>query len=64
MVWSCVVVFLMAVVYEGFKVLREVLREKYIAANSSVGRSNGHVPGGKDAYDTRIFTGRQVHLLS
>lgn len=52
MAWSCVVVFLMAVIYEGFKVFREVLREKY-TKTQHVERSNGHISG-KSVYDTSI----------
>ena len=47
MVWSCVVVFLMAVLYEGFKVFREMLRENYITSMRAASVNN-HVAGGKE----------------
>jgi hypothetical protein len=53
MVWSCFVVFLLAIIYEGFKVFREVLREKYGARPYELSStSNGHGPAGKSPYDT------------
>ena len=59
MVWSCFVVFLMAILYEGFKVFREVLREKYGNPNTyNVSSSNGHGPAGKSPYDTSVHTSR------
>ena len=47
----------MAIIYEGFKVFREVLREKYGNTKSYDVSSNGHGPAGKGPYDTR-FSGR------
>ena len=58
MIWSCFVVFLMAIIYEGFKVFREVLREKYGNPKSYDVSSNGHGPAGKGPYDTAVFSGR------
>ena len=58
MVWSCFVVFLMAILYEGFKVFREVLREKYGNLNTYNVSSNGHGPAGKSPYDTSVHTSR------
>ncbi|XP_028394554.1 high affinity copper uptake protein 1-like isoform X2 [Dendronephthya gigantea] len=57
MVWSCIVVFLMAIFYEGFKVFREVLREKYGKPKSYNVSSNGHGAAGKGPYDTSVYGG-------
>ncbi|XP_028394552.1 high affinity copper uptake protein 1-like isoform X2 [Dendronephthya gigantea] len=58
MVWSCLVVFLIAIFYEGFKVLREALREKYRNSKCCIVVSNGNCVSGKVPRDTPVYQGR------
>lgn len=64
MIWSCFVVFLLAIIYEGFKVFREVLREKFGNPTGSYNvSSNGHGPAGKGPYDTTVHRRKLVKYV-
>ena len=58
MVWSCIVVFLMAMFYEGFKVFREVLRKKYCNSHCYDKPSDGHLVAGKGTCDAHLHQSR------
>ncbi|XP_028394824.1 high affinity copper uptake protein 1-like [Dendronephthya gigantea] len=64
MVWSCIVVFLMAMFYEGFKVFREVLRKKHCTSEDydvPGNNTNGQLVAGKGFCHAYVHKGRSCY---
>lgn len=60
MVWSCIVVFILAILYEGFKVFREVLRDKYATSVSYSVSENGLSARSKGPQDVTVHINKYV----
>ncbi|XP_046845482.1 high affinity copper uptake protein 1-like isoform X2 [Xenia sp. Carnegie-2017] len=61
MVWSCVVVFILAILYEGFKVFREVLRNKYATSVSYNVSENGLSARSKGPQDVTVHINKNLY---